>query len=275
MGLTIHFQVESNTNSPKVAKQLIEKIRQVALDIPFESVSELFEHENVNDPREWDLIQSSEYIYYPWNDHVSRAVYPEHLFLFNISVGNGCEQLNIGLGKYPKTLVADYRPVQDTKFFSNGSFSYNKWSDYARKRGLDLFNYESGSPKKIKTNLSKYLWSSFCKTEYTSLPDCGGMENFIRCHLNVINFLDKIKLIPKLNVFVDDEGEYGDFSRCGIHYNGTYSLKTLLNNLNLSSQAIAALVGKIKDTMEPSDTLIAPILEHPNFEQLEFKGSQR
>lgn len=274
MGLTINFGIESNTNSPKVARQLLEKIRQIALDTPFEHVGEVGEYFNVDDPRDWHLIQSSEYIRYPWNNHISTAVYPEHLYVFSIAVGNGCEELNIGLGKYPKTLVVDYRPYQDTKFLDkDGRFSYSKWSDYARKKGIYALDYEKSYPKEIKTNLSRYRWGSFCKTEYTSLPDCGGIENFIRCHLNIIKFLDKVKLIPKLDVFVDDEGEYGDFSRNNIEYNGTYSLQTLLKNKDVSAQSIAALVGQIKDTVG-SENLFAPILKDPNFEQLEFRGSK-
>jgi hypothetical protein len=86
MGLTINFGIESNTNSPKVARQLLEKIRQIALDTPFEHVGEVGEYFNVDDPRDWHLIQSSEYIRYPWNNHISTAVYPEHLYVFSIAV---------------------------------------------------------------------------------------------------------------------------------------------------------------------------------------------
>ncbi len=274
MGLTVHLNVESNTNSPRIAKKLVEQIRQVALDIPFEDVGEVKEHHNITNPEDWDLIQSGKSIQYPWNDRISRRIYPEHLFVFSIFVGDGCEELNIGLAKYPKSITLDYIPKNDRRFIENWTFDYGKWSDYARNKGLSPLDYEEVlCQKKVKTGFSKYAWRSFCKTQYASLPKCGGIENFIRCHVNVIKFLDKLKLIPKLNVAVNDEGDYGDYTSHGVKKNGTYDLNCLLTSLNVSQEMIAKFAGKLKDTYGSSN-VVAPILSHPNFEQLEFRGSK-
>ena len=33
----------------------------------------------------------------------------------------------------------------------------------------------------LKTGLSGWRWSSFCKTQYASNPQCGGVPHFLRC----------------------------------------------------------------------------------------------
>ena len=43
MGLTIHYQLKSDTRSPAQARQLVEKLRQRALDLPFAEVGEVVE----------------------------------------------------------------------------------------------------------------------------------------------------------------------------------------------------------------------------------------
>ena len=40
------------------------------------------------------------------------------------------------------------------------------------------------------TKLKGWRWHSFCKTQYASDPRCGGVENFLRCHLCVVKLLD-------------------------------------------------------------------------------------
>ena len=43
MGLTIHYQLQSASRSPAKARQLVEQVRQKALDLPFKEVGEIVE----------------------------------------------------------------------------------------------------------------------------------------------------------------------------------------------------------------------------------------
>ena len=43
MGLTIHYTLQSNVASPEKAKQLVEQLRQAALDLAMSEVSEVLE----------------------------------------------------------------------------------------------------------------------------------------------------------------------------------------------------------------------------------------
>ena len=43
MGLTVHYELQSTSDSPKKARQLLEQLRQKALDLPFKEVGEIVE----------------------------------------------------------------------------------------------------------------------------------------------------------------------------------------------------------------------------------------
>lgn len=57
-----------------------------------------------------------------------------------------------------------------------------------------------------------WSWHSFCKTGYAGDPSCGGIENFVRCHLSVVALLDAAKVLGVLEA-VFDEGGFWD-GRC-------------------------------------------------------------
>jgi hypothetical protein len=44
MGLTIHYQLRSTAKSAERARELVEKMRQLALDLPFERVDDEVRH---------------------------------------------------------------------------------------------------------------------------------------------------------------------------------------------------------------------------------------
>ena len=71
MGLTIHYQFQSEASSPADARQLVEQLRQKALDLPFQEVGEIVEVNgdaaefgklSQDDPNRWLLIQAGQYI---------------------------------------------------------------------------------------------------------------------------------------------------------------------------------------------------------------------
>jgi hypothetical protein len=234
MGLTINYELRAETRSPKKARQLVESLRSKALDLPFEEVGDIVElsGEETNpesldqdDPNRWLVIQSSEHV--KVGDY-SYLVRPHRLIAFSAWPGEGCEEANIGLAEYPKTIEVD----------SHG------WP--SRK-------------KKVRTGLTHWCWSSFCKTQYASNPECGGIENFLRCHLAVIKLLDQASEIGLLKE-VRDEGGFW-LKR---------DIQALVQEIGDWNTMIAGWTGRLKDAF--GDAVQSEITNFPNFEHLEAKG---
>src|SRR5207247_2129406 len=138
--------------------------------------------------------------------------------------------------------------------------------------------------RKIKTRLSGWRYSSFCKTQYASDAECGGIPNFIRCHLSVIHLLDRIGHLPTMQMQVNDEGKYGRSyytddpraeKRVYTSHDGQYNVKALIQEVGEWNEMISATFGALNDTLLANGSnlrLESPITKFPDFEQLEFKG---
>lgn len=232
MGLTIHYSLKSNSRSVRDIRHNVELLRQRALDLPFKSVTDLVELQGDdcdwqaladNDPNRWMLIQAGQYIERGGRNY---SVSPSHLIAFSAYPGDGCEEVNIGLCRYPSTIEVE--------------------TDYGTKR--------------VRTGLSGWTWSSFCKTQYASNPTCGGVENFLRCHLSVVRLLDHAQKLDILDN-VSDEGEFWD----------KRDLKALTTEVGEWNSMIAAWAGQFKDLV--GEGVEAEITKFPNFEHLEAEGT--
>jgi hypothetical protein len=172
MGLTIHYGLFSDLSKPKKIRQLVEAIRQFALDLPFENVGEIIEFSGddpspENDAARWLRIQSEAYVE---ANGCHYLVPPKHAFAFSIWPGEGCEPANFGFCRHPA--------------------------------------YLSVEGQRIATKRKGWTWHSCCKTQYASDPNSGGVQHFIRCHLGVISILDFINATKLARVEVSDEGDY-------------------------------------------------------------------
>jgi hypothetical protein len=314
MGLTIHYSLESTTKSAKRAGRLVEQMRQLALDLPFEEVGEIvslegkecdFEHKRgkVDELRHWLLIQASQHVSCPWNERLSRSVMPSKIIAFDTIPGPGSETANFGLCQYPSHVDWDYLPQYDVRFDEEyqpggpGSkswrFSWRKWDRWLRRHGHASYlmpdDDRFAEVRKVKTGLNGWQWSSFCKTQYASNPQCGGIPNFLRCHISVITLLDRIAKLPTVKVETGDEGRYGpskysdDWKEARVEgreptyvwHAGKYDPKALAAEVGDWNGMIAAFAGALKDTASDSGlTCESAIAEFPTFEQLEFQGSQ-
>lgn len=295
MGLTIHYDLKSKTRSSNKAKTLVEQFRQLALDIgSFKEVGEVLEFTNPNydDPELedhcWLLIQAEQSVSCPWNKNRSRRVSPEKMFAVSIWPGEGCEEMNLGLCLYPKTIDWDYKVEDDQKFQYKDShnFSYWKFRDYMDRRGHHKDCRSFDEKRKVKTKLTGWGWSSFCKTQYASDPSCGGIANFLACHIGVVTLLDEIAKLSAMEVHIQDEGHYGpdtysdDWREARekgveptyVYHPGKYDVKDLVEQVGEWNSMIAAMVGGLKDAF--GGRVVAPIAEYPNFEQLEFQGGK-
>jgi len=238
MGLTIHWSLKSKTRSPKQAREQVARLRGRALDLPFEQVDDIvefsgsecdFENHEPDDPNRWLLIQAGQYIERPADGgSYSYKVAPTHLIAFETLPGDGCEAANFGLCRYPAHIEIDdpQRPWQQ---------------------------------QRLRTGLAGWSWSSFCKTQYASNPECGGVQNFLRCHLSVISILDHTRSLGILED-VSDEGGFWEGR----------DVQALAQEVGNWNNMIAGFAGQMKDWF--GDQFVAAITDFPDFEHLEAKG---
>jgi hypothetical protein len=117
------------------------------------------------------------------------------------------------------------------------------------------------------TKLKGWSWRSFCKTHYASDPRCGGLPNFLRCHLGVVALLDEAKRLGFLGM-VSDEGDLWE----------TRSLDRLTKEIGDQRAMLAGFLGLFKDGMGQAPggagTVEARIAGYPNFEHLEAEGQR-
>jgi hypothetical protein len=109
-----------------------------------------------------------------------------------------------------------------------------------------------------------WRYQGFCKTQYASLH---GWDAFLRAHRGVIDCVAHGSE-HAVAVNINDEGGYWP------ERNET----TLRMRLDEMNGLVAAVAGAFKDAGDDSSQpgkLIAPILEHPEFERLEHSGAER
>lgn len=239
MGLTIHYKLKANTPSIEEARKLLNTLRKYALKLPFKEVGNIVEFEgeecdfnaNKNDEYRWLKIQSQQTVGFkqPYGD-IPIRVTPLYIIAFTIWPGDGCEEANFGLCLYPETTE-----VKGTK---------------------------------ILTNIDKgFYWKSFCKTQYASSPECGGIKNILQCHLAIIRLLDHANTIDILDS-VNDESGYWE----------KRDLEALINEIGAWNEFIAGFVGMLKDAVSKHGkglTVESEIAKYSNFEHLEAKFAQK
>ena len=234
MGLTIHWSFQGPQKNTE-AKAVIEKMRQRAMDLPFEAVGDIVHFKGRdaqfdNDPPDgeyrWLKIQARETIWTK-DGRIGWDCPAKEIIGFQINVAPGSEWMEIFLATYPKTIM-----VED---------------EWTRR------------PKRLRTNFSAWSGSGFCKTQYASDARCGGVPNFLRAHLSVCRLLDRAKELGILKS-VSDEGNFFD----------RRDVPALVNEIGEWNAFIAAGVGAFDELV--GDKGVAPIKEFPDFEHLEAQG---
>lgn len=256
MGLTIHYELAlPRAMTPKQVMAKVEALRQCCLDLPFQEVGPLVDlqgdacsyEKNKDENLRWLLIQGGKTLvrfHYtskgtPGRGHVkdnpdgySNArvqVFASRLIGFSTSPGEGCEPANFGLGQFPEA----------TEIRGN-KYPYVKRS--------------------IPVPAGKHWsWGSFCKTQYANDPRCGGLGNFLRCHLLVVAVLDAAKKLG-FRVKVHDEGDYWP----------KRDLDALGKAVGEMDAAMAGFRGALKDAL--GDKIETAMDGRPDFERLEAKG---
>ncbi len=314
MGLTIQYSLKSKLDDAEQIKQTVHRMRQLALDLPFEEVgeivdlqgeqcstearrSELQNGDEKNESLFWLMIQAGKHVQCPWNKRISRTINPTRVIAFNTWPGPGSEPANLGLCLYPAEIEWEYSPEDDERFQSAPKsgigwhrFDWLKWDRYCKR--THAFNRSPAAfteTRQVPTKLAGWRWGSFCKTQYASDPECGGVPNFLRCHISVITLLDRMAKLPGLKVSVDDEGKYGpstysdDWKEADAagrkptyrRHKGQYNHAALAKEVGEWNTMVASFAGALGDALAGSGmTLEAPIKDFADFEQLEFKGQK-
>ncbi len=185
MGLTIHWKLKFD-GSKVDALSLVNQMRSKAMDMSFEEVSEVAHFagqvcdyelmRGKDNPWFWALIQTQGNVTVkPDGTRLKKnenssvgtcwiSVKPIEAILFRTWPGEGCEEANFGLCRYPKSIA------------HNGQM--------------------------IATRLGTgWHWHSFCKTQYANEK---GVMNFLRCHTLVVAMLDHAKELEILEEVHDE-----------------------------------------------------------------------
>ena len=242
MGLTIHYSFKT-PGSDAQARELVNALHQTAQDLPFKQLGQVVElsakqcdpdGHGREEPLRWLLIQAAQSVEFKPQGRSLNPGYgtwytvaPSRLIAFTAWPGEGCEASNFGLGQYPPVIQTCHGP--------------------------------------LRTGLSGWSWSSFCKTQYASNPKCGGVPHFLQCHLTVIAMLDKAKELGCLER-VSDEGGFWD----------KRDLPALVQEIGSWNEMIAAFGGKLKDLVGDGPLGVqSAIAQYPNFERLEAAGGSK
>jgi hypothetical protein len=236
MGSTIHYRFSAGRRSTEQPRALVAKLRERALDLPFERVENVIELKGAKcdyqecppeHPYRRLLIQAREHVENPPERGCSYVLAPCHVLAFSTWPGKDCEEANFGLCRFPETLE-----IEDPR--------------------------QPGRRRKIPSRLNGWPWGSFCKTQYASNSTCGGVANFLRCHSSVIRLLDCAQELGILET-VSDEGGFWE----------KRDLAALASAVGQWNAMVAGLTGQFKDLYGPD--LVAAITGFPDFEHLEAK----
>ena len=236
MGLTIHWDFQGPPLKAD-AEAVIEQMWQRAMDLPFESVSEIVHFQGPetvfergqDDRFGWLKVISEPTI---WSQDMSLGgrCPAKELVGFLIDVAPGTDRMGVYLADYPKTIM-----VEDQR---------------------------TGKPRRLPTELASWCGSGLCKTQYASHPDLGGITTFLRAHLSIVRLLDYAKEIGILLKVVDESNFFED-----------RDVPALVNTVGDWNTMIAATVGAFGDLF--GGITQAPIKTFPDFEHLEAKGQDK
>lgn len=164
-----------------------------------------------------------------------------------------------------KVLPTEHDPEWTLKYSAQRT-RIGRDKSYSRippKEFIGFSTYPGEGSESVRIGLARYptgwYWQSFCKTQYASNPECGGIKNFIKCHLSVISLLEQAQKLG-IKVSVSDGGHYWD----------TKSLEKLAESVGSYNQFIAAMAGALKDNL--GTAFVSEISKFPNFEKLEAEG---
>jgi hypothetical protein len=251
MGLTVYYDWKTKTDLHS-ARRLIVKFRAIALKLPFDEISDIYEQDPPDNKAAFRRYQHSFrqgdlYLSRTRQDGAEESVCVPalHALFVNVRVQRA-ETASIGLASHPPVVLHRQDIIQRRK----------DCSELGRLLGQgDLVEFPT-------RRRGYYSWHSFCKTQYAGNPKLGGEPNFLKAHLSLIELLDQIQATG-VKVRIRDDSRYAKHR----------DVDRLLRRLRDWDALVAKIVGNLADALgEQPGTVIAPIKERPDFEHLEAKG---
>lgn len=235
MGLTIYYKLRAPEGCNP--GEVMEKLRQAALDLPVEEVSnEVFhlvgqacncQSLGQDHPLRWALVQAQDSVEDAepgTGRRVWVSVAPVELYVFSVWPGEECEEANFGLARYPDRI---------------------EW------RGRVLQVPDSGV----------WRWRSFCKTQYASNV---SIEHFVRCHVAVCSLLREAERLGILQEVID-EGKFWD----------TWDVETLVREVGEWNVFVAGMVKALERSGLSFSAPIMANPEYPVLRELGSPGPGR
>jgi hypothetical protein len=196
MGLTVYYDWKAKIDMP-TACRLIAKFRALAVKLPFDKVSQIYEQDPPDGKARFvrydhSFRQGTLYLDRTRADGDKEVVHVPalHALFFNVHV-RGAETASIGLASHPPVVVHREDTIERN----------NDGSERGRHFG-------QGDPVELPTRRRGYYsWHSFCKTQYAGNPKLGGEANFLKAHLSLIELLDRIQALG-VRVRIRDDSRY-------------------------------------------------------------------
>jgi hypothetical protein len=225
MGLTINYKFSLNNATITQVREKIVALRNLALQLPFKSVDKLVEI--AGDACYFDKDNFDD----PHAFIKIRALKPVEIAM------NG---------------------------FSWKNATYIIGFDSLPSEGSETPIFGLATHSEIK-DINDWSWTGFCKTQYASNPEYGGLENFLKCHLMIVKILDAA-CESGITCKVDDETGYWE----------NRNIEELATTIRQHNVLIAALTGELKDDLALWGIVStqSPIFDYPNFEYLEAEGKR-
>jgi hypothetical protein len=253
MGLTVYYnwKVKCDLRS---ARRMIARFRAVALKLPFDEVSEIYEQDPPDGkpvfvPYRHSFRHGDLYLPRTLKEGEQEIVHVPALqaLFFNVHV-RGAETAPIGLASHPPVVLRREYTIERNK---DGS---EKGRILGQGEAIEFPTRRRGY----------YSWHSFCKTQYAANPKLGGEANFLKAHLSLLELLDQMASLG-VRVYVRDDSRYAKHR----------DVNRLLRTLRDWDAVVARIAGSFGDALgDRAGSLIAPIKARPDFEHLEAKGTK-
>lgn len=249
MGLHLNYELGlPSTVSEHEAADLVRRLREHALELPFDHVTDL------RRLTELELVERPP------------LLAPLAFRIDDIAHFNGVsarEELYARVMEIPENEIYErkgidiiYHPVDIPRDMISVAYAFS----IAVGRGSEPASLGVLQIRPHGKQPSQWWWQCFCKTQYASVH---GDENLLRCHRSLVAVLDAADKLG-FQVSVRDETGYWE----------SRDADQLLGAVTHMNQLIAGFAGTVTDAVRDmgvdSRGITAEIFKHPDFERLEM-----
>ena len=229
MGLSIQYELKTQISKIKDIKLYLKAWRQLASDLPFIDVGGL-------EPLNISCFHNNWYTSALFKEiEVPVVLKAKTGFFFNIIVGDNCEDMEVGLFKFPTKITLKKQDLLN-RLWMQANKAYQReeagFKSQLYQKLRRIYTRVDNSVKseyvlKVKDE-NHYRFYGFVKTQFAANPNGGGsIPNFLQCHLSVVQLLDLIA--QDIEVEVRDDGKYQQ----------QRNLMTLLDSLGEHQELVA------------------------------------